>query len=229
MSDTSNTDSPFSFPPPVEPPVAVEPSFSFTPPVEPPVAAEPPVAVEAPVELPVAEPPVEQPVEPTPAPAEPTPVNDTPVDSPAVVEPPVVAEPLVSEQSPAEVTLADGTPAPVGSDGIPILVADKGSEKVEKTFVLGGGNPRHGEMVFDVASYDHEPNKAAFASELLQRGFKPVGDVAFVGDAINADGYSLDLTYSADVAANVAPEAVTVPAVPFLVDNSGAQITASEL
>ena len=228
MSDTSNTDSPFSFPPPVEASHDGEPSFSFSPPVaaEPPIEppAEPPVVAEPPI---VAEPPVA--VEPPPAPAEPTPVNDTPVDPPAVVEPPVVTEAPVSEQSPAEVTLADGTPAPVGSDGIPILVADKGSEKVEKTFVLGGGNPRHGEMVFDVASYDHEPNKAAFASELLQRGFKPVGDVAFVGDAINADGYSLDLTYSADVAANVAPEAVTVPAVPFLVDNSGAQITASEL
>ena len=212
MSDTSNTDSPFSFPPPVEPPVAVEPSFSFSTPVEP-TPVEP--TVEQPVEPPAAEPPVEQPVEPTPAPAEPTPVNDTPVDPPAVVEPPVVAEPPAVEQPVAE------PPAEP--------IADNGSEKVEKTFVLGGGNPRHGEMVFDVASYDHEPNKAAFASELLQRGFKPVGDVAFVGDAINADGYSLDLTYSADVAANVAPEAVTVPAVPFLVDNSGAQITASEL
>ncbi|MEV6014733.1 hypothetical protein [Streptomyces sp. NPDC051997] len=61
---------------------------------------------------------------------------------------------------------------------------------------------------------EHTANKAGVASEAIQRGLHPRGDVAFDGQEEHPDGESLTLTYSVDtVPASVdhRPEDTTTP------------------
>lgn len=62
--------------------------------------------------------------------------------------------------------------------------------------------------------YQHEANRAGVASEAIQRGLHPRGDVSFDGAEDHPDGESLTLTYSVDtVPASVDhhPEDTTTP------------------
>jgi hypothetical protein len=49
------------------------------------------------------------------------------------------------------------------------------------------------------AYFDHEPNLVGTLSEALVRGLHPLGEAKFEGAEVQADGVSVELTYSVNV------------------------------
>jgi len=52
---------------------------------------------------------------------------------------------------------------------------------------------------WDEIKFDHEPNLVGTLSEALVRGLHPLGEATFEGSNVQADGVSVELTYSVNV------------------------------
>jgi len=114
----------------------------------------------------------------------------------------------------ADVEITSGADVPADADveavqhpslvgEVDVEVAARSADVVEhestrhvKVFVLAPG-------IFDGRRFDHDANFAATRQYMISQGLRPIGDVVFDDKTTNADGVSIDLTYSVEATAAV--------------------------
>ena len=108
--------------------------------------------------------------------------------------------------SPPTDSPATTSPPPEPEEETPEEDATEPAEETELVRVFTVGS-KHSAPDVGLDGFNHDGNMGATSAAALNAGYRPSGEVKFVGAELNADGVSVDLTYSVMVSPAATPSA----------------------